>query len=89
MMGVLNLSQNAEFTPLMLKLHIFFFSRYEVESTYFDESVRNAKRQQLKSKVLDVRLQSLFMMQYTFLILIKNLPLCFAHASCAICSFKV
>lgn len=41
----------------------FLFSRYEMESTYFDEGVRNAKQQQLKSKALSVRSHRLFMIQ--------------------------
>lgn len=32
------------------------FNRYDEETIYFDDSVRNAKRKQLESNALDVRL---------------------------------
>jgi len=32
------------------------FNRYDEEAIFFDEAVRNAKRKQLESKALDVRL---------------------------------
>lgn len=34
--------------------HYFFFGRYDAEVTYFDENVRNAKREYLESKALQV-----------------------------------
>lgn len=36
------------------------FNRYDEEAIFFDEAVRNAKRKQLESKALDVRLLPAF-----------------------------
>jgi hypothetical protein len=33
----------------------YAFNRYDEETIFFDESVRNAKRKQLESNALDVR----------------------------------
>jgi len=35
---------------------IYAFNRYDEETIYFDDAVRNAKRKQLESNALDVRL---------------------------------
>lgn len=37
-----------------------------MEALYFDEGVRNAKRKQLESKALDVRLYILFIVLFIF-----------------------
>ena len=36
------------------------FDRYDEETIFFDEAVRNAKRKLLESKALDVRLSATF-----------------------------
>jgi hypothetical protein len=41
------------FIPFMMIL--FFGHRYDMEAIYFDEGVRSSKRQQLESKLLQVR----------------------------------
>jgi hypothetical protein len=42
------------FVPFMMIL-FFFGYRYDMEAIYFDEGVRSSKRQQLESKLLQVR----------------------------------
>ncbi|KAH7569561.1 hypothetical protein JRO89_XS06G0186500 [Xanthoceras sorbifolium] len=56
-----------------------YFSEYDSETIYFEEGVRNAKRRQLESKALDVRLHLLISILFNFVVGMKEL-LCSCHA---------